>query len=554
MESKNFNDPGFLERLEHISSAASGSELSFRKVIESGPDTEELASFLGITRVQAVFFSCFAELSLQRAVTLETLSKHLRCSTLKLICCMNDFEALEKKGWLQKSFRKKGRKHTYTDMIFSVPHHVIEALRKADRAMLKSSLKYDLPGFLRQISDLVDERQESQLSTAQLITEAESLISNNRDLSFVAFVDGALGQTVSKLTVFAFSFVRLKRQYLTNISGFSSALFDDLGEQLDFTQDVCAGKHELIRKNMLKLTTSEFDGERMVVLSQLTAGELYKDYPALLVAETENSGLVSSKAIQEKKLFFCSDAGDQIASLEKVLKPAKFREYRKILGSNNLSGGITAIFYGAPGTGKTEAVYQTARRTGRDIMMVDLSQTKSKWFGESEKVVRKIFDDYSGLLKTYKTEPILFINEADGLLTGRSVLGSGSSAADHAINTIQNILLQALENFEGIIIATTNLTCNLDRAFERRFTFRIEFPKPDAEVRKRIWLSRLPELSDDEAGKLGERFGITGGEIEVQVRQALLSRVLNRKVSLYETLAANCSKYHGFSGSRRVGY
>lgn len=554
MESENFIDQSLLGRLEHVSSAASGCDLSFRKVIESGTEAEEIASFLGISRVQAVFFSCFTELSLQRAVTLEALSKHLKCSVLRLINCMNEFEALDKKGYLQKSFRKKGRKNTYTDMSFSVPHHVIEALRKADRSLLESSTKFDLPGFLRQISDLVDERQDSQLSTSRLFAETEFLVSNNRHLPFVSFVDDSLEQTVSKLTVFAFSFVRLKRQFVINISGFSGAVFDDLGEQLDFAQLICSGKHELIRKNILKLSPSEFDGEKMVVLSQLTARQLYHDYPALLVAENENSGLISSKTIPEKKLFFSSDAGDKIESLGKALSVSKFRSYRRELRNNNLSGGITAIFFGAPGTGKTEAVYQIARKTGRDIMMVDLSQTKSKWFGESEKVVRKIFDDYSGLLKTYKTEPILFINEADGLLTGRSVLGSGSSAADHAINTIQNILLQALENFEGIIIATTNLTCNLDRAFERRFTFRIEFPKPDAGVRKMIWKSRLPELTDGEAEKLGSRFSVTGGEIEVQVRQALLSRVLNRKIGLYETLAGSCSRDHGFTGSRRIGY
>lgn len=554
MESENFIDQSLLGRLEHVSSAASGCELSFRKVIESGTEAEEIASFLGISRVQAVFFSCFTELSLQRAVTLESLSKHLRCSVLRLINCMNEFEALERKGYLQKSFRRKGRKHTYTDMAFSVPHHVIEALRKADRSMLESTTKFDLPGFLRQMSDLVDDRQDSQLTTAQLIAETEFLISNNCHLPFVSFVNDSLEQTVSKLTVFAFSFVRLKRQYVINISGFSGAVFDDLGEQLDFAQLICSGKHELVRKNLLRLSTSEFDGEKMVILSQHTTNQLYRDYPALLVAETENSGLVSAKTIPEKKLFFSSDAGERISSLTKALSITRFRSYRRELKNNNLSGGITAIFYGAPGTGKTEAVYQAARKTGRDIMMVDLSQTKSKWFGESEKTVRKIFDDYSALLKSSKTEPILFINEADGLFTGRSMLGTSSSAADHAINTIQNILLQALENFEGILIATTNLTCNLDRAFERRFTFRIEFPKPDAGVRKKIWRSRLPELSDEEASRLGEQFGITGGEIEVQVRQVLLSRVLNRKISLYETLAANCSKDHGFTGSRRVGY
>jgi len=554
MDSGNFFDRNLLGRLEHVSSAASGRELSFREVIESGSDVEEIASFLGISPVQAVFFSCFTELSLQRTVTLETLSKHLRCSVLRLINCMNEFEALEKKGYLHKSFRKRGRKHTYTDMSFSVPHHVIEALRKADRSILESTSKYDLPGFLRQISDLVDDRSESQLTTSQLFAETEFLISNNRHLPFVSFVDDSLEHTVSKLTVFVFSFVRMKRRYVINISGFSDAVFEDLGEQLDFTQLVCSGKHELIRKNLLKLSTSEFDGEKMVFLSQHTTRQLYTDYPALLVNETENSGLISAKTIPEKKLFFSSDAGDKIASLTKALGVTKFRSYRRELKNNNLSGGVTAIFFGAPGTGKTEAVYQAAIKTRRDIMMVDLSETKSKWFGDSEKAVKKIFVDYSALLKSSQTEPILFINEADGLFTGRSTLGSRSSAADHAVNTIQNILLQSLENFEGILIATTNLSCNLDKAFERRFTFRIEFPMPDAGVRKRIWKSRLPELSDEEASKLGAQFGITGGEIEVQVRQALLSRVLNRKISLYETLTDNCSKDHGFSGRKMVGY
>ncbi len=91
---------------------------------------------------------------------------------------------------------------------------------------------------------------------------------------------------------------------MINISGFSGAVFDDLGEQLDFAQLVSSGKHELIRKNLLRLSASEFDGEKMVLLSDPTTRQLYADYPALLVTETENSGLISAKAIPEKKLFF----------------------------------------------------------------------------------------------------------------------------------------------------------------------------------------------------------------------------------------------------------
>ena len=150
--------------------------------------------------------------------------------------------------------------------------------------------------------------------------------------------------------------------------------------------------------------------------------------------------------------------------MEKSAQPSRFRNYRKALERNGLSKGVTAIFYGAPGTGKTETVYQLAKKTGRDICMVELSQTKSKWFGESEKRVRQIFVDYAEMLRNCDREPILFINEADGLFSKRGNVGGNSSSSDHTVNTMQNILLQCLEDFEGILVATTNLNGNLDKA------------------------------------------------------------------------------------------
>ncbi len=127
--------------------------------------------------------------------------------------------------------------------------------------------------------------------------------------------------------------------------------------------------------------------------------------------------------------------------------------------------------------------------------MVDLSETKSKWDGESEKQVKGIFDNYRELLQCTFPEPILFINEADGLLLQRLNIGKASCNISHTHNRIQNILLQELERFKGILIATTNLTDNLDKAFEQRFLLKIDFPRPDAMVRQQIWLSKLPELN-----------------------------------------------------------
>ena len=554
MDTENSSSKNLLGRIEVISSAATKCKLNFSSLAEVSNEITEISGFLGITHDQAIFFSCLVELSIQRTVSLDSLAKHLKCSVLTLLNYMNEIELLEKKGIVQRIVRKRGRRQCFNDLSFSVPHFVIEAMRKGDASMLVTAVKFDLPGFLRQISDIIDERQDGSLTTAQVISETEFLVSKNKDLPYVSFIDNSVKETISKCTLFALSYCRLKGQYYINIDNFANTIFDDLGEQLDFSQMVSSGSHELVKNNMIRLANSDFDGEKSMTLTEVSTKILYRSYPALLTPESGQSGIVSFRNITRKNLFFDDATKEQIGSLEEVLRPAKFRAYTSELKRNRLTSGITAIFHGVPGTGKTESVYQIARATGRNIMMVDLSQTKSKWFGESEKVVKKIFDDYSSLVRNSDREPILFINEADGFFSRRMELGGRGTAADQTMNTVQNILLQALENFQGIMFATTNLTENLDKAFERRFTFRISFSKPGLRARQKIWKNKLPALSEKEAGLLAEKFELTGGEIDVHVRQAILQKVLKKKARLYDILEENCRKDKGFGGKRKIGF
>ncbi|MBN2864159.1 MAG: AAA family ATPase [Bacteroidales bacterium] len=554
METTGSEGKNLLSRIEVISSGAIGCGIDFRNISGAGDAVSEVSEFLGVTYDQTVLFSCLAELSIQRTVSLDALAKHLKCNVLTILNLMSEIEVLEKKGYVQRIMRKRSRRQSYNDLGFSVPHFVIEAVRKGDASLFQTAVKFDLPGFLKQVTDIVDEREDGLVTTAQVLAETEYLIANNRDLPYVAYIDEAVSSTISKCTLFGLSYIRLKGQFYLGINNLANTLFDDLGEQLDFSQTVSSGNHELIRKNLVRLGTSDFDGDKVLSLTENTMKALYRSYPDLLMPETERTGIITHKGIKRKKLFFNEPVWEQIDSISEVLQPSRFRAYGRELRRNNLSSGITAIFHGAPGTGKTESVYQIARNTGRNIMMVDLSQTRSKWFGESEKVVKKIFDDYSSLLRNSDREPILFINEADGFFSKRLELGNRGTATDQTMNTIQNILLQALENFEGILIATTNLSGNLDGAFERRFSFRIEFPKPDVKSRQSIWKSKLPDLSDEEAGKLAEKFELSGGDIDVQVRQALLQKVLRKKVKLYDIVEENCRKDHGFGKKRRMGF
>jgi SpoVK/Ycf46/Vps4 family AAA+-type ATPase len=209
---------------------------------------------------------------------------------------------------------------------------------------------------------------------------------------------------------------------------------------------------------------------------------------------------------------------------------------------------MNILLYGAPGTGKTESVFQLARMSGREIMKVEISQTKSMWFGESEKIIKKVFTDYAEYSKSSDKTPILFFNEADAILGNRSEL-TGSSAARQTENTIQNILLEELENFKGIFFATTNFANNLDKAFERRFLFKVEFNKPSIESRTMIWMNKLSFLNENDAHILAQQFELSGGQIENIVRKSEIDFILNGEEVPLDKLIVFCQE-ECITGSR----
>lgn len=197
-----------------------------------------------------------------------------------------------------------------------------------------------------------------------------------------------------------------------------------------------------------------------------------------------DKGLIRADTLSEKDLIYNPSEFEQITRLSSILSEERFIEVQNRLRSAGMRPGFCCIFYGAPGTGKTETVYQLARQTGRDIMRVDVDKIKSCWVGESEKNIKILFDRYRNICKNSKPAPILLFNEADAVLGVR--MEGAARAVDKMENSIQNIILQEMETLEGIMIATTNLTTNLDKAFERRFLYKIRFDKPSVEVRSKI--------------------------------------------------------------------
>ncbi len=234
--------------------------------------------------------------------------------------------------------------------------------------------------------------------------------------------------------------------------------------------------------------------------------------------------LLPSSSIVAKKLFYNPKEERSLMQLSSLLEPEQFDNICTRLEEKGLRRGFACLFYGAPGTGKTETVLQLARKTGRDLMQVNVSEIKSMWVGESEKNIKALFDRYRRLVKESDRVPILFFNEADAIINKRNE--NAERAVDKMENSMQNIILQEIENLKGILIATTNLTKNMDSAFERRFLYKVEFEKPAREAKQSIWQSMLPSLSAADAEVLATKYDFSGGQIENIVRKQSVEEIL----------------------------
>lgn len=246
----------------------------------------------------------------------------------------------------------------------------------------------------------------------------------------------------------------------------------------------------------------------------------------------------NKQTIVPKNMFYNEDERKHILRLEALLCQDSFVSIQQRMKEAGLRTGFCCLFYGAPGTGKTETVLQMARHTGREIIRVDLSSQKSMWVGESEKNIERIFADYRERLSQSELAPILLFNEADAIFSKRHV--GVNSEVEQMANTMQNILLQNMENFEGILIATTNLADNFDPAFHRRFLYRIEFKSPSAEVRKQIWRSMMPDMDESNIKAMAERFSISGGQIENAVRKMMIESILKGRPLNTDEVIAIC--------------
>ena len=480
-------------------------------------ELDYISSKLGIARDEAMLLAFFIEKSSSCRIWLSSIADMVNVSNIRIISMMNVADGLVKKGYLRGNVNGKDERY------YSVPREVLDAVRKNECFTPKPMLDLTTDEFFDRLEDIFREDDMPFWNRHEML---EDLVESNLHLPYCKAVKKYDLGSLDNLLLHVFA-NRLINDDDDNIgTGDWEDYMDSKSMVRRVLKNLKNGHSRLTAEGILEPVSN--DGVRdanLYHLSNRAKDTLFPDMDIDHNIAGNDKFLTPYASFPEKKLYYAPHVQADIDRLGQLLQPDQFKMVAERLNENGMRKGFACLFYGSPGTGKTETANQLARMTGRDVLMVDVTKIKSCWVGESEQNIKALFDRYRKCVKEKEVAPILLFNEADAVLGIRQE--GARRAVDKMENSIQNIILQEMETLEGIMIATTNLTCNLDTAFERRFIYKIKFERPTVEAKRQIWKSMIPSMSDGLAQSLAKDFDLSGGQIENVARKRTVEYILS---------------------------
>ena len=530
---KKVKTPTLLEAIEQVVQLSEDSKMSDAFMRKVKPLSSFLAKQYGITEQQAILFCICMERG-PRRVDFNDIARHLDLSNIRVLSYASDIDALVHRRLLR--YRDAREEDT-----FDVNQPVITALKHNKVYEVPKQTGLDCAGLLEHLERLFGDLDDDAITAKELVGEVHELFDDNPQVSLVQRVSELCLDGDELLLLLLFCHLLVNKDDDDIRFGQMEGVFNEKSDYNRAKAELRRGEHRLMRKKLIEHHSA--DGIADTTRYRLTsdAKRTLLSEMKLFVTEEKFSDLLSYDTLTPKTLFYPEKIESQVNELGAFFAPDEYDRIKKRMLQRGFRQGFACLFYGGPGTGKTETVYQLARQTGRDIMVVDVPQIKSKWVGDSEKNIKALFDRYRDMVKRAKTAPILLFNEADAIISIRK--SGASSAVDKMENTLQNIILQEMESLDGIMIATTNLEDNLDAAFERRFLYKVRFEKPNATVRAKIWQQMIPELTNSTTSALARSFEFSGGQIENIARKYAIHTVLHGEPSnILEQLKGYCAE------------
>ena len=513
-----------LDKLEQLIQLARGCrfEDKFFKLHKSL--IESTAADLELTPEETVMLCPFISDS-ESTVNTREMTDYFTCSPITIMRKTENLKTLTHRRYI----RKRGCFHG-SGPAYQLSEKAKAAFCNNQSLPIVNTANLTAEEFMKRFTALVREAgRNGQIDEDELLYETIELLNNNPQLVIACSINGLRVNQFDKLYLLYFcKRLVVDQQIRVPLGQLEFLSTDDIDDEFPILMN--NGNHPFIKEGILTLTgQDDFLSNNIFQLTDKARKLFLSEYDIIANEEEEDDehiNILHCNDINPKSLFYCAEDQGQIDTLQHLLEDEQLQAIRERLEKANLRKGFNCLFYGGPGTGKTETALQLARMTGRDIMQVDISSIRDKWYGETEKIVKSIFESYAAHVKKSKHIPILLINEADAVLSVRTSVGGNNPTLEKTENAIQNILLQAMEDIDGIMIATTNLTCNLDSAFDRRFLYKVEFHQPSVEAKTHIWQSFIPGLADADANVLARSYNFSGGQIENIARKVMVDHLL----------------------------
>ena len=525
-------EKSILQLMDLLSERSDDSKLGDGFWADNQDAAAAVAARLGITPLQAVLLSiCLCHGP--RNVDYNDISRHLDISNIRALEYSEELNALIRARYLKFHDAKD-------EDSFDVPRTVIRAFKNNDIPEPPKKTGLNIHELFDRLNDYFEDLDDNAIAPGELYHELKELFNANGHISFTRELNGLKIDRCNDWMILV-----IVCHYLINKDDdrITFGQIEDVFRcKSSFNEAKAAlkeGSHYLMQEGLIEHVCEDGIANTSQIHLTPKARQILLSEFQLQSSETAVAGLTKPESLIEKTLFYTDGNEEQVDELESFLMPERYKEIRERMKAHGYRSGFACLFYGSPGTGKTETVYQLARKTGRSIMTVNIPEIKSKWVGDSEKNIKAVFDRYRLLAQRSAVVPILLFNEADAIFGQR--MEGATRSVDKMENSIQNIILQEMESLDGILIATTNLTQNLDPAFGRRFLYKIRFDRPDVSVREKIWHTMIPTLSTDECRNLAETYDLSGGQMENVSRKFTINAILHGdRIDRMEVLRSYC--------------
>jgi hypothetical protein len=539
------------DHIENIVQRSEDSKLAPTILKNCNSNIKAISHFLNCTEMQALLFAVILHNTLETgSANLNEIAGHFGVPVMHILRYKPDLDALVKNRYIRLENNDNPFSNRRNISYFVHPV-IIDSILKCKLAAGIGRIKNNFE-LLQRISEIIESASEQ--SGYDLVEEdVFGLCEQNKSL-FMAnklLNSNLLRTDLIILTIVAHKLVNGEDE--VSISDACEFLEGYKPMQLQIRRDLMSGRNKLIKLGFLDVSPGRFRND-----SELTITEKGLEY--LLGEEAQELSLKVSKVrheilpdkIHPVRLFLNQNEQQQINTLEGIFAQERSPVICKRMQDSNMKAGFNVLLFGGPGTGKTESVYQLARKTGRSILPVEISSAKSMWFGESEKLIKGIFDNYQKLQQGSTATPILLFNEADGIFGRRTT--QMNSSVSQTLNAMQNIILQEMEDFEGIMIATTNLTENLDPAFDRRFLYKVRFENPGLCTSVQIMKHKLPFLPPEAIGQLCEQRKLTGGQMANIAKKCNIYEMLEGSLPDQSKVDAFCREELGLKEKAKLGF